>query len=480
MNTLIKKILRTGIIDNNSEQEVDESRRIFLTNLISLMMCITATIYIFIFYIFNSTILSILTIPVAFIFSICIYLNHLHYYILSRITLILIACIATLIDGFYLGFEIGIHTLFFALVFLPFFIFENKKTITIMLLVTIFFFLLLVLSYNINNIKPTLKIESILGKTFFIIGNLTVFSFMIFNYYFYNSSMIIFYDNKLKRSEDIKNIIENKNRELEIANKKLKESRAIQENLAYKAALGTLIMGIHHEIRNPMNMVKIGCQSMKMKIKDQDYIMNTCDDLIEVVDKLDEITTSMLDYGKESAPDNKKKLNVNNVIKSFVKLSNTYIDREKIIIDLKLGDIPEITANHNQLYQIIMNLVINASEAMLLEKDHKIEISTYKTMFTPLNKSNKDEKTDGIAIKIVDTGSGIPEEKLKHILDPFYTTKQNNTGLGLSIVFNIILSYNGNIEIKSNPGEGTEVIIYLPEETKSTDPQIKINNILIV
>ncbi len=324
MNKIIRRLLQTGIADIeniNNEEQSDEFRRIYLTNLIAFVLGISALPYIFVFNALDLILLSIVTGPVSIAFFSCIYLNKLRLYSLAGISLTLIACIAALFYGIFLGIDIGIQNLFFAWIFIPFFVFRRKKEIIIMESLVLSFYLLLIIGfYFSNNNEPLLKTTDTKGKIFFLFGNLTVICWMIFNFYHYSTSVTVSFNNKIKNrnkkiqiakeelkiSEATREIKETKNRELRIVNEKLKKSRAIQENLAYKAALGTLIMGIHHEIRNPLNIIRVSCQSIPIKINDKDYIVNTCKGIIEAIDRLNEISTSMLEYGRESSHDIKK------------------------------------------------------------------------------------------------------------------------------------------------------------------------------
>lgn len=479
MKHKITKLFQIGIDDIKNVYHPEESRRIYLTNLIAVIIGSATLPYILIFYVLNLKFLSILIIPIAVAFYSCVYINYLKYYTIARIFLITIACVAACFYAICLGFEAGVQNLFFAYVFIPFFIFQSKKmTIGAFVMIILFYTFLMIVLFTID-IKPFVTTSNTASKIVFPFANITVLGIMVLNYYYSNSIITNLFKNRinneieklnkaqeeLEKSNITQKIIEEKNRELKIAYEKLKKSKSIQENLAYKAALGTLSMGIHHEIRNPMNIVKLGCQAVKININNQDYIKRTCDTMIGAIDRLNAISTLMLQYGKEVAPD-KENVDINNVIKSLINLSCNYFNKKNVKIVLNLCKIDKIYGNDHQVFQIIMNLVINSSEAMVPENGGKIEISTYNTKFFPLNKNKENKEIEGVAIKIKDNGPGIPQENLKRILDPFFSTKTTHVGLGLSIVFNIVISHNGNIEINSKSGEGTEFIISLPKIKK--------------
>lgn len=436
-----------------SDETSDKVRRIFITNIIALVLGTATLPYIYIFYSLKLRLLAVLIIPVSISFFSCIFINYRRRYTLARIILIMNACIAASLYDFLLGYDAGVYKMSFFYIFIPFFVFQNKKKIVPLLGLILFFYGIVRVVFLVLKIDPLFKIERDILKFVRIVPDITVFAIIIASNY-YNSKMTQFYKDRLK----------NRNEELIIAHEELKmKSRTIHENLAYKAALGTLVTGIHHEIRNPMNIIRVGCETIKIKKDDSEYVNNTCDDIIEAIDRLNKISTLMLEYGRESSKDDKKEINVNKVINAFSTLSKSYFNKKNIVMKLRLNDVYKVYANDNQIYQIIMNLVLNASESMI-PHGGEIEISTANTEFIPANsKSNINKKSEGIAIKIKDTGPGIPQENLKHILNPFFSTKNTHTGLGLSIVLNIVLSYNGNIEFYSEPDKGTEVTIHLPK-----------------
>jgi len=127
-----------------------------------------------------------------------------------------------------------------------------------------------------------------------------------------------------------------------------------------------------------------------------------------------------------------------------------------ITIDTRLDEtIPHIWIDENQIEQVLMNIALNAAEAM---KNHGM-----LSLATGLNK-----KGDYVEVRITDTGTGIPQENINKIFDPFFTTKnpQEGTGLGLSVSYGIIQKHHGDIIVESEVGKGTRFTIKLPVEKK--------------
>ncbi len=128
--------------------------------------------------------------------------------------------------------------------------------------------------------------------------------------------------------------------------------------------------------------------------------------------------------------------------------------------------IPEFSADPNQLQQVIMNLCVNARDAMLTQGGGRISVATERVRGSTLQRLNADSERDYVCIKVADTGCGMPAHVRARIFEPFFTTKQTSggTGLGLSVVYGIILNHKGFLEVESVEGKGSTFLIYLPLE----------------
>ncbi|WP_245844106.1 hybrid sensor histidine kinase/response regulator [Nibricoccus aquaticus] len=128
--------------------------------------------------------------------------------------------------------------------------------------------------------------------------------------------------------------------------------------------------------------------------------------------------------------------------------------------------IPEFSADPNQLQQVIMNLCVNARDAMLAQGGGRISVATERVRGSALLRLNADSEREYVCIKVADTGCGMPAHVRARIFEPFFTTKQTSggTGLGLSVVYGIILNHKGFLEVESVEGKGSTFLIYLPLE----------------
>jgi two-component system NtrC family sensor kinase len=167
------------------------------------------------------------------------------------------------------------------------------------------------------------------------------------------------------------------------------------------------------------------------------------------VERLIEIVQRMLDFyrpsrgGIESA-------NLNHVVEDVLALAHKRFQHGNIQVHAQLADdLPKILVVRDQISQVLLNLVINAIEAMPEGGDVWL-------------KTELSDRGDEVLISVRDNGVGMPSERLNNLFEPFYTTKSEGTGLGLAISYGIIERHRGTIEVSSQPGQGTAFVVRLP------------------
>lgn len=254
-------------------------------------------------------------------------------------------------------------------------------------------------------------------------------------------------------------------------------------------ALTLLAGSLAHEIGNPLNALSIHTQLMEREIKkikmampsEQLFLTKEKNIKPEILLNLKEIEQSVeklekylkiangeirrLDYimnqylqAIRPTPPKLKPGDLNIVVKDTLALLYPEIESRKIILEERLSpNLPIVSFDHNQIKQVLINLIKNALQAMT--KGGKLTIETGYT-------------NDDVWVSVSDTGKGIPVDVMNRIFEPFYTTKREGTGLGLMIVQRIIRDHRGKIEIESRPGEGTKFRIRLPMQ-KRLPEQIK-------
>ena len=222
-------------------------------------------------------------------------------------------------------------------------------------------------------------------------------------------------------------------------------------------AIGTFAAGMAHEIRNPLTSINTFITIAPERKDDPEFLENFSKIALEDVNRISRLVQEILDYARSSEPKFSEE-DLNEVIHSSLFFIGMETEKMAISIheDLSL-EIPKMILDRQQIKQVLLNLFINAMDAMSKEGGI-IKVKTH---------SIQKNETDWVEIKVEDTGSGISEDSLEHIFDPFYTTKHDSkdregTGLGLAIVHQIIQEHCGSIEVKSKVGKGTSFIINLP------------------
>lgn len=215
------------------------------------------------------------------------------------------------------------------------------------------------------------------------------------------------------------------------------------------AMLGQLAAGIAHEIRNPLTSINGFIHLMKTNKLDEEYF----DIVFSELERIDLIVGEFLVLAKPSVAVFVEQ-DVKELIKDIVTLINTQsiLNNVQIFVEFD-SDLPMISCEKNQLKQVFLNLIKNSIEAMPNGGNIDVKVK---------------EKDDGrISIIIIDQGIGIPKERISTLGEPFYTTKEKGTGLGLMTCYKIIESHNGQLIIQSKLNEGTTIEIILPTITQS-------------
>ncbi|VAX25554.1 Sensor protein of zinc sigma-54-dependent two-component system [hydrothermal vent metagenome] len=230
--------------------------------------------------------------------------------------------------------------------------------------------------------------------------------------------------------------------------RELKSLEKAVERSERLASMGRMAAGIAHEIRNPLSSIKGLAQYLRNKFEKDSEDHEYASVMISEVDRLNRVIRDMLNFAKPHEP--KLALcNIEDIVSHSLKLTESELNEKKInIILMNKDDLPTVLADSDLLTQVFLNLFANSIEAM--DENGTIEISF-------------SEEEQFVIIEISDEGSGIEEENLNKIFDPFFTSKSTGTGLGLAIVYRIIENHNGKITVNSVVNKGTTFIIKLPK-----------------
>jgi len=239
-----------------------------------------------------------------------------------------------------------------------------------------------------------------------------------------------------------------------------------QLNQAQKLeSLGVLAGGIAHDFNNILAVIVGNCFLAKMNPDEAEKNITSIEKASE---RAAELCRQMLAYAGK-AQFVSAQVNMTTLADEMVKMLKATINQNVVINSSLPSDIPTIKADASQLRQIIMNLIINASEA-IGEAQGQILVSLAKKTVKARQKE-KDHLGNVIAsglyvcLEVSDTGCGMDDETQRRIFEPFYTTKFTGRGMGMSAVLGIITAHKGALQLFSQPGRGTTIKVYLPVQT---------------
>jgi signal transduction histidine kinase len=234
--------------------------------------------------------------------------------------------------------------------------------------------------------------------------------------------------------------------------------------LAEKWALvGKLAAGVAHSVRNPLTSVKMRLFSMERSLALSPSQKEDLEVISEEIRHIDTIVGNFLEF---SRPPKLKmqKVSPSDAVDMAVQLLHHRLESYDVKVEVQRdGRLPEISADPDQLKEVLVNLMVNACEAMV--DGGEITIS---------EQQNHSENVGPVAIlRVSDNGPGVPESIQAKIFQPFFSTKEEGTGLGLSIAARIVEEHGGWLDLKSREGEGATFIITLPAgEEKTWQPSL--------
>lgn len=235
----------------------------------------------------------------------------------------------------------------------------------------------------------------------------------------------------------------------------LRHRRELEEDLKRAdrlATLGTFAAGLAHEIRNPLGGIKGAAQLLRRALDRDPSLLEYTDIMIREVDRVNQLIEQLLDLCRPARL-NLAPINIHEILEAVL-LLEVETARERNVTVRKRFDpsLPPIRGDRAQLTQVFLNLVKNAFQAM--EQTGALTITTRVETDFHIKEQGK-RRDQFIWIDIEDQGAGIKEEDLPQIFSPFFTTKNNGTGLGLAVCYHIIKEHGGLIRVESVEGKGT-------------------------
>jgi PAS domain S-box-containing protein len=238
-------------------------------------------------------------------------------------------------------------------------------------------------------------------------------------------------------------------------------------------AIGVLTGGIAHEFNNLLSPILGYAEMLLMEVSDNDTHKSYLERIYLAGNKSKVLVQQMLAYGRQSIS-KRELIKLDAIVDEVLNLIQNTIPSNVSIKKEIEANLPEIWGTPNEIHQILLNLCINASDA--IKKEGIITITLKKIKPSEVaNSNNKFQKDDLILLSVNDSGEGITKHVLERIFDPFFTTKNigKGSGLGLSVAQGIVEQHGGVIEVKSEVGKGSTFNVYFPISQKIVNSSVK-------
>lgn len=241
--------------------------------------------------------------------------------------------------------------------------------------------------------------------------------------------------------------------ELQIAAQKLEHMNMELQNTFEQvkradrlSAIGQLAAGLAHEIRNPLSSIDGAAEVLEAGGEPEEVRRETLTIIRKECTRLFRLLTNLLDFARPREPE-RRAVHVPRVLDSVIELVRHSGGRRITFRRDAPDDLPTLLCDEEQLAQVIMNLTLNAVHAMSDGGEIRLKAQ---------------QQNGGILIQVLDQGTGIPPEHLDKVFDPFFTTKDEGTGLGLSVVHQIVTQHGGSVTVQSNPDKGMTFSLLFP------------------
>jgi PAS domain S-box-containing protein len=226
------------------------------------------------------------------------------------------------------------------------------------------------------------------------------------------------------------------------------------------SSIGLLAAGVAHEVNTPLAVISSYAQMLSKQLQDDPQKGGLLEKITRQTFRASEIVNNLLNFSRTSGTEFTE-VNVNKIIADTMALLEHQFKITKIRVEDELaGHLPLISGNPGRLQQVFLNLFLNARDAM--PEGGTLKVAT--------------SNGDGVSVVVSDTGTGIAQEHIQRIYDPFFTTKAapregqgKGTGLGLSVTYGIIQEHAGKIRVESHPGRGTTFYLDFPLTRKAVN-----------
>ena len=230
------------------------------------------------------------------------------------------------------------------------------------------------------------------------------------------------------------------------------------ERIDRLTTLGEVSAGIAHEIRNPLAGIKTSAQVLEESFSPGDPRSQLVARIVKEIDRSNELLKKFFNFAKPGKP-KQEYVSLETLIEGVYLLLSSKMRKKEIVLEKNVdSDIPDIYVDENQIEQVLINLFLNALDA--LEKGGVIKVNL--KVVENQSEIALDNTSKAVVLELSDTGCGIESDNLERIFNPFFTTKSDGVGLGLSISSRLIEENGGRILVESEKNQGTKFSIYFP------------------
>ena len=449
---MFQKLFKLGLTDIEDDVFIHrESRQIMVVNALAFLMAPLAYLFAPLFYSFDQPMLATAAVVTSLFFIFCIVLNYFKLFFISKLLMMLNLNGCIFYFSCTLGEQAGAQFIYFVFITLPLLVFtpeERSYSFLFSILAAFFLALLYYLDFSVGDfsILQLQLMDPMHQRTTFY---LVLFCAVCFIF----AAVQMFYMLTLKAESQL----EETNTELEAALIESKERKLMLEKVSQQAAFTSMTMGIAHEIRNPMFSMVTSTEVLEELADEPEEVKEYASMVKRNIFRILKITDLMLRYGKNDQQE-RKLVNIKDTLDDILALVKGQAKQSNVDLNLDVSSDSQIEGDSSQIYQVFMNLILNALQAMD-KTGGKIDIELSESTFIP---RDANDEVSAVLVSVTDTGPGISKEKLEKIFDPFFTTKYEGTGLGLSIVLSNVDLHGGLIDVDSKLDEGTRFLVYFP------------------
>lgn len=260
-----------------------------------------------------------------------------------------------------------------------------------------------------------------------------------------------------------------------VTGRDITERRLLEDELRQSQkmeSIGRLAGGVAHDFNNQLTAIISSVDLAGLERDVPDAVAEELREIRLAAERAARLTRQLLIFSRKDVA-KPRRLDVNEVVRSMQSMLGRLLPANIDLVTELRADLPPVVIDMTQLEQILLNLVVNARDAMPLGRGGRIVLRTVSSENDPLHDHSDDSTTapDGwVVLEVEDDGVGMTDDVLERIFEPFFTTKRSGTGLGLSTVYGIVKQSGGEVEVHTRPGGGTVFEVFLPSVDEAPEP----------